>query len=375
MYLTMSYYISNAVVVLISLVLVMWSLIDNRYGDKQFNTRRHYLCMIALILAAHKFSMQYAMDEDMVELLPTQALSLLTIDFLVLVMGGCAIMGRYHHRTMANWIVLMWAPAMMLLSNVLMMSHGFYQPLYTMEQFAEYRVQVPIVFSGRVIFLTFMSLSWLVAIAMLVEAYVHDRWLQSNRSREQYDIRHSLMVWVVLLWATMFHIGMIPMWVPSLYVHIVVNVIYVAALVLTAIGYNKYISVQRALNEGRMGHVLIAQRLPRLLQMEGGGRTPWNIDLEINPFYSGNPRLDDVAAALGVKRQDITNYLNEHNLNLVGWVSEQRLLHCAQQITDSGRKIAEVALACGYNDLPSFSRAFKRQFGRTPTEYKAENGG
>ena len=34
--------------------------------------------------------------------------------------------------------------------------------------------------------------------------------------------------------------------------------------------------------------------------------------------------------------------------------------------------IAEVAMLCGYNDAPNFTRAFKRTFGITPSDYTAK---
>ena len=33
--------------------------------------------------------------------------------------------------------------------------------------------------------------------------------------------------------------------------------------------------------------------------------------------------------------------------------------------------ISEVAALCGYNDTPNFTRAFKKAFGITPTQYQA----
>lgn len=37
------------------------------------------------------------------------------------------------------------------------------------------------------------------------------------------------------------------------------------------------------------------------------------------------------------------------------------------------RKISEIADSCGYHDLPTFTRAFKRQFGMAPSTYREKN--
>lgn len=56
----------------------------------------------------------------------------------------------------------------------------------------------------------------------------------------------------------------------------------------------------------------------------------------------------------------------------MAWVSEQRLLYSASQLEHGCRKISEIAAVCGYNDLPTFTRAFKRQFGMAPSEYRKQ---
>ncbi len=115
----------------------------------------------------------------------------------------------------------------------------------------------------------------------------------------------------------------------------------------------------------------MAERLPLVLALEMGGTTPWGSYMPQNPFYAkGNPELGDIASALSVARDDLSQYVHQSlHTNLVAWVSEQRLCYCASQLEQGKRKISEIAAACGYSDLPTFTRAFKRQFGMAPSEY------
>jgi AraC-like DNA-binding protein len=140
--------------------------------------------------------------------------------------------------------------------------------------------------------------------------------------------------------------------------------------VLTAYAYWRLVCYLRARDNGRLAPVLIMRRVPLLLGLEQGGITPWGIRMDRNPFFSGNPMLDDVAQALGVRSADVSEYVASLKTNLVAWISDQRLRHCAGELALSNRKINEIALSCGYNDLPTFTRAFKRQFGLAPSEYR-----
>lgn len=96
--------------------------------------------------------------------------------------------------------------------------------------------------------------------------------------------------------------------------------------------------------------------------------------MPLNPFFaSGNPVLDDIAGALDIGRDELSQYIHQAlGTNLVAWVSEQRLLYSASQLEQGGRKISELAAVCDYNDLPTFTRAFKRQFGMAPSEYRKQ---
>ena len=111
-----------------------------------------------------------------------------------------------------------------------------------------------------------------------------------------------------------------------------------------------------------------------LLAMEQGGSTELATSVEQNPFFAGNPTLDDVAQALGVTNTDLSDYvLQQDKNNFMAWVCDQRLRYCAEQIATTNRKISEIAISTGYNDLPTFTRAFKRRFGISPSEYRKEN--
>ncbi len=52
------------------------------------------------------------------------------------------------------------------------------------------------------------------------------------------------------------------------------------------------------------------------------------------------------------------------------YISERRLDHARDMLTGTDLRLAEIALACRFSSQASFTRAFQRQVGRTPGDYR-----
>ena len=37
-------------------------------------------------------------------------------------------------------------------------------------------------------------------------------------------------------------------------------------------------------------------------------------------------------------------------------------------------KVSDIALACGFNEIPDFNRCFRRRFGASPTQFRGGEG-
>jgi AraC family transcriptional regulator len=55
-------------------------------------------------------------------------------------------------------------------------------------------------------------------------------------------------------------------------------------------------------------------------------------------------------------------------------VRRLRLERAAHRLRHSGQPVTEIALDAGYQTLESFTRAFHRMFGQSPTEFRARRG-
>lgn len=367
------FYITNAAV-LIGCLLVAWGIFfhGRTFGD-DLRLKRRIVAAVFSFLALHCLSMLTIIHPEVgVEVYATQPIGLLYVVFIVLVMGGTAVMHRQYHRNFALWVLMLLIPFAFLLVNILMIASGLYQPLFHWHELLDFRDNAPIIFYGRMLLVSFLLMFWLLAACMLAEAYLHDRRLRAERPMSEDAECHAGELRFVLGWAVIIMADLIVLCIPSLTLHIVMNIVMIAGLVLTVVGYGRLVRYLRARAEGRLAPVLIARRIPMLLTMEQSGTTAWGTAIQQNPFFSGNPMLDDVAQALGVRSNDVSEYVQKQGINFMAWVSDQRLRRSAELIVTTDRKIAEIATALGYNDLPTFTRAFKRQFGVAPSEYRKQ---
>ena len=364
------FHITNTAVI-IGCLLVAWGIfIHGRQFGSNLRLRRRIVATAFTFLALHHSSLLTIIRPEGVEVYATQPICLLYVAFLILVMGGTAIMNRRYHQNFALWVLMLIIPFTFLLVNSLMIALGLYQPLFHWDELLDFRSNTPMFFYGRMLFVSFLLVFWLLAACMLIEAYLHDRRLMAKRPMSEDAEYHTGEVRFVLGWAAIIVTEIVVLCLPSLIPHIVMNMLMIAGLTLTAIGYRQLVRYLRARAEGRLAPVLISRRIPLLLSMEQAGTTAWGTAVQQNPFFNGNPMLDDVAQALGVRSTDVSEYVQKQGINFMAWVSDQRLRRSAELITTTDRKIAEIATALGYNDLPTFTRAFKRQFGMAPSEYR-----
>ncbi|MCB5186505.1 helix-turn-helix domain-containing protein [Methylobacillus caricis] len=80
-----------------------------------------------------------------------------------------------------------------------------------------------------------------------------------------------------------------------------------------------------------------------------------------------------IANASGLSPRYINSLFEDENTSLMRHVWQRRLEKCKQDMLNPaqrGHSISEIALRWGFNDLAHFSRAFKKQFGLAPREYR-----
>jgi AraC family L-rhamnose operon regulatory protein RhaS len=82
--------------------------------------------------------------------------------------------------------------------------------------------------------------------------------------------------------------------------------------------------------------------------------------------------LDDAAAELGMSRRRFTTLFAEvTGQTWADYLAELRVEYAQTLLRDTPRSIVSIAFECGYEELSSFYRAFKRATGHSPGDWRA----
>lgn len=91
-------------------------------------------------------------------------------------------------------------------------------------------------------------------------------------------------------------------------------------------------------------------------------------DSQLNP--------EAISAGVGLSIRYINNLFNEEQTSLMRYLTQQRLelahRHLSSQLFGH-QSVTEIAMQCGFNNMPHFSRIFKSSYGMSPRQYRELN--
>lgn len=104
--------------------------------------------------------------------------------------------------------------------------------------------------------------------------------------------------------------------------------------------------------------------------IEGVSVTAQVRDLLMSASPDDLPGFDQIASRLGLSRTTLMRRLVGEKARFSDLIAERRLGSARQLLSISARSIADIALASGYAETASFTRAFKRHGGVTPSAWR-----
>ena len=90
----------------------------------------------------------------------------------------------------------------------------------------------------------------------------------------------------------------------------------------------------------------------------------------------GALRAEEIAAAAGVSEVYLRRlFLKETGKSPMAYLQQERIAEAKRHLSRTGESVTAIAALCGYSDVYVFCHAFKRETGKTPTEYRTETRG
>lgn len=98
-----------------------------------------------------------------------------------------------------------------------------------------------------------------------------------------------------------------------------------------------------------------------------------NVISYIQLKYSENIKIEDIAFSLGLNRSYLTRLFKDATgYSLQDYLLTYRMKMAAKMLADNTISVTDIASHVGYVDTFTFSKAFKRHFGMSPSSYRAD---
>ena len=96
-----------------------------------------------------------------------------------------------------------------------------------------------------------------------------------------------------------------------------------------------------------------------------------NVISYIQLKYSEPVKIDKIAYSLGLNRSYLTRLFKDATgYSLQEYLLTYRMKMAVKLLADNSMSVAQVAANVGYTDTFTFSKAFKRHFGKSPSDYR-----
>jgi len=83
--------------------------------------------------------------------------------------------------------------------------------------------------------------------------------------------------------------------------------------------------------------------------------------------------LEEIAELLHMTPTSFSRYFTmKNNKTFSRFISEIRIKHACEMLTETDESVAQICYDCGFNTLSNFNKQFKEIISKKPSEYKKE---
>ncbi|MBQ2052004.1 MAG: helix-turn-helix transcriptional regulator [Paludibacteraceae bacterium] len=357
---TIVFYISCSLLLLLALCMLFYMIFASRkMKNKRFQLRRKSFIAFFALLAVTVTANTHIVHDGQPEILCTNAMCWEYITFVTFILLSIAHFGSDYYKSPYSWFMLLQYAVICVVGNVVSLTLDLYKPLYHYSDIIHTESFIGAFFVVREVLTIIIVTCYIFMIYMLINSYLKCFRKKKEVSTEVRKRMNDEAV-SIFSYTGIMTFSMSAHFIESIWPHFVANVLLMVAVSRTYFIYNRYRKSCLQKSSEKSPAQIIAENLEILLLRE-----------ENNPIFRPKANISDIANALKVSNDSFSKYLYKNlGMSFSAWVSEKKLLKCARLLRTTDMTITEVALASGYKDIQSMSKAFKLRFDESPRDFR-----
>lgn len=357
---TIVFYISCSLLLLQALCMLFYMIFASRkMKNKRFQLRRKSFIAFFALLAVTVTANAHIVHNGQPEILATNAMCWEYITFVTFILLSIAHFGKDYYKNPYSWFMLLQYAVICVIGNYVSQALDLYKPLYNYADICHTDNFIGAFFVVREIMNIIIVTCYIFMIYMLINSYL--KYFRKKKEVST-EVRKRMKDEAISIFSytSIMTFSMSAHFIESIWPHFVANVLLMVAVSRTYFIYNRYRKSCLQKSSEKSPAQIIAENLEILLLRE-----------ENNPIFRPKANISDIANALKVSNENFSNYLYKNlGMSFSAWVSEKKLLKCARLLRTTDMTITEVALASGYKDIQSMSKAFKLRFDESPRDFR-----
>lgn len=87
--------------------------------------------------------------------------------------------------------------------------------------------------------------------------------------------------------------------------------------------------------------------------------------------YMNPIKLSDISSLVSMSDSALSHFFKKRtNRNIIDYINDIRISNATKMLFETTNSISEIAFLCGFNNISNFNRLFKKNKGKTPSEYR-----